>query len=141
MNSTQFKKWLDETGYSTINDWNMQEIEGYLYYFIKNRNTGKYALIKEVWLYGDYAVLVDGWTDYNGWGEKEMNNEAKQELDKFYVDTNMKLDEYEEKIMNLEKAVDFAVEMFNKITSGDGSGHKDLARATLRIAKKTGDYK
>lgn len=34
----------------------------------------------------------------------------------------------------LRKAVNFSVEMFGKITSGDGSGHADLSRAVLRIA-------
>lgn len=35
---------------------------------------------------------------------------------------------------NLRKAVTYAVEMFSRISSGDGSGHADLAHAVLRIA-------
>lgn len=34
----------------------------------------------------------------------------------------------------LREAVKFACECFERITSGDGSGHADLARATKRIA-------
>lgn len=67
MNKKEFQSWMTETGYSNINDWNMQEIDGHLYYFIKNYDTNKYALIKEFWPYEDYVVLVEDWTDYNGW--------------------------------------------------------------------------
>lgn len=39
----------------------------------------------------------------------------------------------------LRKAVKFSVEQFEKISSGDGSGHADIARAVLRIAGKSMD--
>lgn len=70
MNKEEFQNWMKQAGYSNSNDWNMQEIEGHLHYFIKNCKTGKYALIKELWPYEDYTVLVEDWTDYNGWEPK-----------------------------------------------------------------------
>lgn len=68
MNREEFEAWMKDSGYSDINDWNMQEhSNGVLYYFIKNYSTGRYALIKEVFLYKLYTVLVEDWVDYNGW--------------------------------------------------------------------------
>jgi hypothetical protein len=67
VNKREFERWKAETGYSDINDWNMQKIAGYLHYFIKNHETGLYALIKEKYPFEEYEVLVEGWTDYNGW--------------------------------------------------------------------------
>ncbi|WJM93356.1 hypothetical protein QDY63_10905 [Pseudomonas brenneri] len=34
----------------------------------------------------------------------------------------------------LRKAVTYAVDMFSRVSSGDGSGHADIGRAVLRIA-------
>lgn len=68
MSKTEFEVWMKESGYSDINDWNMQEHpNGVLYYFIKNYSTGKYALIKELFPFEIYSVLVQEWVDYNGW--------------------------------------------------------------------------
>ncbi len=67
MNKAEFQGWMKASGYSNINDWNMQEIDGHLHYFIKNYTTGKYALLKEFFPYEVYYILVEGWIDYNGW--------------------------------------------------------------------------
>lgn len=69
MDKTEFQHWQASTGYDAINDWNMQQIGSHLHYFIKNYETNKYALIKELYSkWGStYEVLVEGWTDFNGW--------------------------------------------------------------------------
>ncbi len=68
MDKSEFEDWMKKTGYSNINDWNMQEhSNGKLYYFIKNYATGRYALIKELFPLEIYSVLVEDWVDYNGW--------------------------------------------------------------------------
>lgn len=75
MNRERFEEWMKRTGYSGINDWNMQQINDFSYYFIKNYQTGKYALIRRfdnfqnTYSFEDceYEVMIEGWTDYNGW--------------------------------------------------------------------------
>lgn len=71
MTSEEFRAWCEQTGYTTINDWNYQEIDGYSYYFIKHSTKNVYALIKQRLkarqVVEQYQVLVEGWTDYNGW--------------------------------------------------------------------------
>jgi hypothetical protein len=52
-----------------MNDWSFQEIGEFLYYFIKNQDTGKYALIKQYFGQDRYEVLLQDWTDYNGLAE------------------------------------------------------------------------
>lgn len=68
-----FKDWLFDTGYSTVNDWGFQTIEGWNYYWIINPETDKFAFIRDKSLpMGKkyYEVLVKDWVDYNGWAEK-----------------------------------------------------------------------
>ena len=77
MNKYEFDSWLYSSKYSLANDWNYQEIGEYHYYFIKHETEERYALIKEtptipynVYKTGHkYQVLVQGWTDYNGWND------------------------------------------------------------------------
>lgn len=69
MNKEEFVGWCSRAGYSTINDWNHQVIGNCYYYFIKNFDTILFALIKEQPLTGEFEVLVEGWTDFNGMSE------------------------------------------------------------------------
>ena len=76
MNKKDFSAWCDLNGYITVTDWNYQEISSSHYYFIINPKTDKFALIEyrpgiEGTAWQDwYRVLVQDWTDYNGWAEK-----------------------------------------------------------------------
>lgn len=70
----EFVIWMENSGYTDINDWNMQQIGWYSYYFIKHHSKNEYALIKRLDNFRDgthsnckYEVIVTGWTDYNGW--------------------------------------------------------------------------
>lgn len=71
-----YDNWLNELGYTDINDWNFQTIGRCNYFFIKHTTEDKYALIRYTpkltrgpWIPEQYEVLVHGWTDYNGWGK------------------------------------------------------------------------
>lgn len=76
MNSRDFRTWCTHNGYITSNDWNYQIIDGKHYYFLINPKTNKFALIEykpeilgtgwQAW----YTVLVEDWTDFNGWTEQ-----------------------------------------------------------------------
>jgi len=77
MSRKEFKNWMAETGYSEINDWNMQQIGGFSFYFIKNYKTGLFALIRRDDIQVEsgfsrcfYWVLVEDWVDYNGWHDQ-----------------------------------------------------------------------
>lgn len=75
MNEKQYRDWMKKNGYTDICDWNYQTINGNHLYFIKHVTEDKYALIKQI-PYNletkqpeSYEVLIEGWTDYNGWKE------------------------------------------------------------------------
>lgn len=76
MTGTEFDKWIQKTGYTNVNDWGYQIIGGHAYYWIINPATDKFALIQYTrehtakWCTSQYEVLVEGWTDFNGWAEK-----------------------------------------------------------------------
>lgn len=75
MDKYEFDKWIKYAKYSLANDWNYQEIGENHYYFIKHETEERYALIKETptlpykfnKIGHRYEVLIEGWTDYNGW--------------------------------------------------------------------------
>lgn len=77
MNKNQFDGWLKTKEYNTSNDWNYQEIDGHHFYFIMHNSMDRYALIKELpatphnmeGIGHEYEVLIENWTDYNGWNE------------------------------------------------------------------------
>lgn len=75
MYEKDYREWLEQSGYTDINDWNYQTIGRSNYFFIKHLRDEKYALIKHtpvkqgLWIPSTYEVLLQGWTDYNGWNE------------------------------------------------------------------------
>lgn len=76
MNKEGYLGWLKISDYSDINDWNFQTIDGSNYFFIKHNFENKYALIKHrpkisgEFVEDYFEILVQEWTDYNGWGEE-----------------------------------------------------------------------
>lgn len=73
-NKREFQEWMDRSGYTDINDWNMQQIGWYSYYFIKHNTENKYAFIKRLDNFRDgtdanckFEIILTGWIDYNGW--------------------------------------------------------------------------
>jgi len=65
--------WCASHGYTTITDWGYQSIGDCNYYWLLNPKTSKFALIKHSPSFDGYTdtyeVLVDGWTDFNGYAE------------------------------------------------------------------------
>ena len=73
MSKEDYLGWLKMSGYTDINDWNFQTIGGSNYFYIKHTLDNKYALIKHTpkisggFVEDSFEILVQGWTDYNGW--------------------------------------------------------------------------
>ncbi len=76
MNKEQYLDWCNRMGYLHYTDWNYQTIGRTNYFFIINPKRNKFALISHtppkigVFCYDQYEILVQNWTDYNGWAEQ-----------------------------------------------------------------------
>lgn len=65
MNREQYIGWMAEAGYNDRTDWNFQEIGSDYFFWIKNDDTGLFALIRKTNNLSEYRVLVQ---DYNDFG-------------------------------------------------------------------------
>lgn len=76
MTKEDFYEWCGSKGYVHWTDWEYQIIEEAHHYFIINPKTDRFALIKflpsrlGLGYENQFEVLVQDWTDYNGWAEK-----------------------------------------------------------------------
>lgn len=65
MNKLQYEAWMAEAGYNDRTDWNFQEIGSDYLFWIKNDDTGLFALIHKTNNLSEYRVLAQ---DYNDFG-------------------------------------------------------------------------
>lgn len=83
-------------------------------------------------LRAEVAGLRTGYEAY-----EQVNAELKAENDAIraaYMASGEREHELRVERETLRKAVTYAVDMFSRVSSGDGSGHADIGRAVLRIA-------